>query len=607
MSKNFFKSFLSTLLALMMIVTVAAVPSSAATAKLSKSSISLTKGYSTTLSVSGTTSSVTWTTGNKSVATVSSKGKVVGKKVGSTYIYAKVNSSTLKCKVNVVAGKIAVGQSSVELEPGDTTKVRIKALGTHSLSVSTTDRSVVKASWSGAKFSGNYINLTLTAVGSGSARVKVYAKNYPKSIYKYIDVDVIGEDDDDDDIIDDDDSGSGNTTTSGKIQSSVSSISVAEGATQSFTVYASSASVLSSLKVNSSSFFGFGVKTTTDTARNALVITVYGYSAETGTIKVYSTADSKLSVTIPVTVTADAQYYKLLTVKPTTKILQTDMVIAFQNGTTSYYMLVPYGYDPAYANSVAAKSLNSYSYNLVYDTTPQKKLANDQVVSKNVVFNGTTQARYVLAPYGYDSAFVDTVFAKYSGIYDYYTVYTEKPTLHIFSDEILSWTITKSNAATGKAETSSRYMLVPFGYDETKANDIKTKDMNTNISAAAYTVYSTLPTVDPISYKVIQWVKGTNENRYMIVPTTGCDYVKRNDIVRKDVGYFSYYVAYSERPTITNTDTQAVYSLTLQDSDGRLIDVYILYNPKDSDYQTKINAAIGATSAYIGVRQGSIK
>lgn len=605
MSKNFFKSFLSTLLALMMIVTVAAVPSSAATVKLNKSSISLTKGYSTTLSVSGTTSSVTWTTGNKNVATVSSRGKVVGKKVGSTYIYAKVNSSTLKCKVTVVAGKIAVGKSSVELEPGDTEKVRIQALGTHSISVSTSDKSVVKASWSGAKFSGNYINLTLKAVGSGSARVKVYAKNYPKTIYKYIDVDVIGEDDGDDII--DDDSNNNSTTTNGKIQSSVSSVSVSEGASQSFTIYASSASVLSSLRVTSSSVFGFGVKTTTDSTKNALVVTVSGYSAETGTIKVYSTTDSKISVSIPVTVTADTQYYKLLTVKPTTKILQTDTVIAFQNGTTTYYMLVPYGYDPAYANSVAAKAVNSYSYNLVYDTTPQKKLSNDQIVQKNVVFNGSTQTRFVLAPYGYDSAFVDTVFAKYSGIYDYYTVYTERPTTQVFTDEVLSWNITKSNASTGKAETSVRYMLVPFGYDETKANDIKSKDMNANVGALTYTVYSTLPTVDSYNYKVIQWVKGTNENRYMVVPTVGCDYIKRNDIIRKDVGYFSYYVAYSERPTVTTSDVEAVYSLTLQDTDGTLKDVYILYNPKDTDYQTKINAAIGGTSAYIGTRQGSVK
>lgn len=598
MSKSFFKSFLSTLLAFMMIVTVAAVPSSAASAKLNKTSISLTKGYSTTLSVSGTTSSVTWSTGNKSIATVSSSGKVVGKKVGSTYIYAKVGSTTLKCKVNVVAGKIAVAKSSTELEPGDTEKIRIKAIGTHTLTVSSSNKNVVKASWSGAKFSGDYINLTLTAVNPGTAKVKVYAKNYPNTIYKYITVNVIG----DEDIITDDDP----STTSGQLQSSVSSVSVAEGASQTFTVYAPSTSVLSSLRVNSSSIFGFSVNASADSSKKALNVTVTGYSAESGTIKVFSTTDSSISITIPVTVTSGVQYYKLLTTKPANKILQTDTVIAFQNGTTTYYMLVPYGYDPAYANSIAAKGVNSYSYNLVYDTMPQKRLSNDQIVTKDVVFNGSTQTRYVLAPYGYDSAFVDTVFAKYSGKYDYYTVYTERPSSTTWTDEVLTWNISKSNASTGKVETSVRYMLVPAGYDQTKANDIKNKDMNSNVGALTYTVYSTLPTVDSYNYKVIQWIKGTNENRYMVVPSTGCDYVKRNDIVRKDVGYFSYYVAYSERPTVSASDTEAVYALTLQDTDGTLKDVYILYNPKESNYQAKINAAIGGNSAYIGIRQGSI-
>lgn len=604
MSKNFFKSFLSTLLALMMILSVAVIPSSAASVKLSKTSIALTKGYSTTLSVSGTSSSVTWSTGNKNVATVSSKGKVVGKKVGSTYIYAKVGSTTLKCKVTVVAGKISVAKSSTELEPGDTEKIRIKAIGTHAISVNTSNKNVVKATWNGAKFSGDYIYLTLKAVNPGSARVKVYVKSYP-SIYKYINVDVIGEEDDD--TIVDDDTSNDSSTTSGKIQSSVSSVSVAEGASQSFTVYASSASVLSSLRISSSSIFGFAVKTSSDTSKNALVITVTGYSAETGTIKVYSTSDSKLSVSIPVTVTAaSAQYYKLLTTKPSAKILQTDTIIGFQNGTTMYYMLVPYGYDPAYANSVAAKELKSFSYNIIYDTMPQKKLSNDQIILRNVVFNGTAQTRYVLAPYGYDSAFIDTIFAKYTGRFDYYIVYTEKPTSTVFTDEVLTWNITKSNAVTGKNEVSVRYMLVPMNYDTVKANEIKNKDMNTNVGALAYTVYDTLPTVDTTNYRVIQWTKDNSQNRYMVIPVSGCDYIKRNDIIRKDVGYFSYYVAYSERPTVASSDKEAIYMLTLQDTSGILRDVYILYNPNDTDYQAKINAAIGVNSAYIGIRQGSL-
>lgn len=596
MSKYFFKSFLSTLLAVLMIASLCVVPSSAATVKLNKSSISLTKGYSTTLSVSGTTSTVTWSTGNKNVATVSSKGKVVGKKVGSTYIYAKVNSTTLKCKVKVVAGKISVGESSVELEQGDTEKVQIKAIGTHAISVKSMNTKVVKATWSGAKFSGDKINLTLKAVGSGTAKVKVYAKKYPDTIYKYITVTVDG--DDDDNIIDDDSNSS--TTTTGSLSASVSSVTVNAGESQTFTVYAPSASELSNLRISSTSILGFGTSVSANTSKNALIIKITGYSEETGSVKIYSTQNSKLSLSIPVTVKTTAQYYTLLTTKPTSKILTTDTVIAFQNGTTAYYMLVPYGYDPAYANSVAAKALNSYSYNLVYDTAPTKKLTNDEIVQKTVLFNGASQIRYVLAPYGYDSAFVDTIFAKYSGVYDYYTVYTEKPTSTVFSDEVIQWTV--NNTTTG---SSIRYMLVPFGYDQTKVDSAKNKYEYITSSVAAYEITSTLPNVDTKVYKVIQWKKN-NANRYMAVPINNCDYIKRNDLIRKDVGYFSYYVAYSEAPTVNASDTEAVYSLTLQNSKGELQNVYILYNPKDNEYQKKIDAAINYDSDYIGVKQGSL-
>lgn len=596
MSKYFFKSFLSTLLAVLMIASLCVVPSSAATVKLNKSSISLTKGYSTTLSVSGTTSTVTWSTGNKNVATVSSKGKVVGKKVGSTYIYAKVNSTTLKCKVKVVAGKISVGESSVELEQGDTEKVQIKAIGTHAISVKSMNTKVVKATWSGAKFSGDKVNLTLKAVGSGTAKVKVYAKNYPDTIYKYITVTVDG--DDDDNIIDDDSNSS--TTTTGSLSASVSSVTVNAGESQTFTVYAPSASELSNLRISSTSVLGFGTSVSANTSKNALIVKITGYSEETGSVKIYSTQNSKLSLSIPVTVKTTAQYYTLLTTKPTSKILTTDTVIAFQNGTTAYYMLVPYGYDPAYANSVAAKALNSYSYNLVYDTAPTKKLTNDEIVQKTVLFNGASQIRFVLAPYGYDSAFVDTIFAKYSGVYDYYTVYTEKPTSTVFSDEVIQWTV--NNTTTG---SSIRYMLVPFGYDQTKVDSAKNKYEYITSSVAAYEITSTLPNVDTKVYKVIQWKKN-NANRYMAVPINNCDYIKRNDLIRKDVGYFSYYVAYSEAPTVNASDTEAVYSLTLQNSKGELQNVYILYNPKDSEYQKKIDAAINYDSDYIGVKQGSL-
>ena len=82
--KRFFKSFVSVFLAVFMAASLISIPSSAAPS-LNKTSITVTKGYQSSLSVSGTSKSVTWSTGDKSVATVSSKGKVVGKGVGSTY------------------------------------------------------------------------------------------------------------------------------------------------------------------------------------------------------------------------------------------------------------------------------------------------------------------------------------------------------------------------------------------------------------------------------------------------------------------------------------------------------------------------------------------
>ena len=73
--------------------------------KISKSSISLTKGKSYDLSVTGTASSPKWSTSNKKVATIKKvsvrKYRVTAKSSGSATIKAKVNGKTLSCKVTV--------------------------------------------------------------------------------------------------------------------------------------------------------------------------------------------------------------------------------------------------------------------------------------------------------------------------------------------------------------------------------------------------------------------------------------------------------------------------------------------------------------------------
>lgn len=73
----------------------------AASIKLNKTNITLTEGKSTTLKVTGTKQKVYWNSRNKSVAIVTSKGKVTAKKTGTTIVYAKVNNKIYKCKVIV--------------------------------------------------------------------------------------------------------------------------------------------------------------------------------------------------------------------------------------------------------------------------------------------------------------------------------------------------------------------------------------------------------------------------------------------------------------------------------------------------------------------------
>ena len=69
--------------------------------KLNKSAVTIYRGASTSLKVSGSKKKVKWSSSKKSVASVSASGKVTGKKGGSAYICAKVGKRTLKCKVTV--------------------------------------------------------------------------------------------------------------------------------------------------------------------------------------------------------------------------------------------------------------------------------------------------------------------------------------------------------------------------------------------------------------------------------------------------------------------------------------------------------------------------
>lgn len=73
----------------------------AASAKISKKTLALSKGKTAVLKITGTKSKVTWSSSNNKVAVVSQKGKVTAKKAGTATITAKAGKKRFKCKVTV--------------------------------------------------------------------------------------------------------------------------------------------------------------------------------------------------------------------------------------------------------------------------------------------------------------------------------------------------------------------------------------------------------------------------------------------------------------------------------------------------------------------------
>lgn len=71
--------------------------------KFSTSTVLTYNGYINELMIQGDSySNYTWSSSNKSIVKVSSKGKITPLKAGTCYIYAKNNKRTLKCKVTVM-------------------------------------------------------------------------------------------------------------------------------------------------------------------------------------------------------------------------------------------------------------------------------------------------------------------------------------------------------------------------------------------------------------------------------------------------------------------------------------------------------------------------
>ena len=96
------KKLITALLSLILCFTLIS-PSTAyaATIKLSKAKLTLNFGGTSTLKLTGASGSIKWTSSDKKIATVSSKGKVKAISVGKATISATYNKKAYKCSITV--------------------------------------------------------------------------------------------------------------------------------------------------------------------------------------------------------------------------------------------------------------------------------------------------------------------------------------------------------------------------------------------------------------------------------------------------------------------------------------------------------------------------
>ena len=102
------KKILSIILTLVLSISMIQITnvSAANKIKINKTKATIYTGKTVTLKLKNNKNKVKWSSSNKKIATVSSKGKVKGKKTGKVTIIAKVGKKKYKCKVTVKNKKV---------------------------------------------------------------------------------------------------------------------------------------------------------------------------------------------------------------------------------------------------------------------------------------------------------------------------------------------------------------------------------------------------------------------------------------------------------------------------------------------------------------------
>ncbi len=193
--KTLFKKILCLAASMIVTISLCAVPISAASPKLNKTTLDLPIGYYFTLKVSNSGGDVQWSSQDSDIVSVKASGasaKITGKKTGTAYIYAKTGGKTLKCKVTVKRSFIKADNNDIEIAQGNNKKIVLTVKGSKKIILKCSDKNICTASW--GKWNDDTISITIKAKSSGTAKISVYAKGYSQSTVETIKVKVKGSD-----------------------------------------------------------------------------------------------------------------------------------------------------------------------------------------------------------------------------------------------------------------------------------------------------------------------------------------------------------------------------------------------------------------------------
>ncbi len=591
-AKSSLRSAVAVILSLLMALVLVMIPQDASAASISKRSVTLTKGYATTLRVSGTSSKVTWTTSKKSVATVSSKGKVTAKGVGTATITAKVGSSKLTCKVTVIGCKLTASSTKVNLNAGDSKLVTITCKGDKNVKATSTNTGVATAKWAQSSFDNNKANLRITAKSAGSATIKVYNKKYTNQYVK-ISVSV---------------SGSGSS-----LSTSVSSVTVAENGSSSFTLTADNGGYVN-FDVSDDSVFSYSEG---NWSNNKSTITIRGKKAGSSVLTITDADNPGSSVKVNITVNGSSGgYYGVYDDQDSSRFLtNNDRYVDFYDRSKGRYryVLVPgNNYDKAQYNTAVAKATNDYQDYVVYSERPNTTSSGSTVQQFTCSINDVTASggiqqtasktvtRYVRVPSNYDTAEYEYAKAAYIGSYEYGVLYTKNPLndasfqRKAYDDKYKQYTTYKNGASVTRYLVYPSYVSDPDSYYSSALSKY-----GIGAGGVYYQVfedYNIANSAKVTSNDQIIPFSANGRSYYLLAPSSSASNYDQVEIDTAKAAYtgYTYGVVYSKSPSVAGSDYSINWtkSTTVYQNNGyvtKTVTHYVKYPSNSYENQNEAN------------------